>query len=523
MTHRRWPLRAAGATLQALPIREPAVSDALLRSRRAFILESAIIGLVAAGFPRALAAQLARRGAAGTPVRVRGRVTGGGRGLARVAVSDGATVVTTDAAGYFELVTGADRGFVSVSLPAGYQLPVQPNGTVRHFVPLQPDLRGEQRVQFALEPIPGGDERHAFVLCADPQTQDAFEMRRLHEETVPDLAATRQALGDVPVFGVGCGDLMYDDLSLYPEFERALRATGIPFFAVVGNHDLDQDTRTDEASTGTFERHFGPAWYSFNRGRVHYVVLDDVFWHGDGYIGYLGALQLEWLRQDLALVPPGSTVVVCLHIPSSSTRPARTGETQERTGEMVTNRAALHRLLEPFTAHLLAGHTHEHEHIRTGGVTEHVHGTVCGAWWSGDICWDGTPNGYAVYEVDGEALRWRYKGTGLPAETQLRLYPAGAEPTAPGDIVANVWDWDPSWQVVWYEGADRRGPMSRRRGLDPRARAEQAGRDKPARRSWVEPVPTDHLFYAPAAGAREVRVEATDAHGRRYVERLADS
>src|SRR5687768_2045439 len=127
--------------------------------------------------------------------------------------------------------------------------------------------------------------------------------------------------------------------------------------------------------------------------------------------------------------------------------------------ESMTNRQALYRLLEPYRAYILSGHTHEHERHKDGGPRHHVHGTVCGAWWSGDICWDGTPNGYAVYDVRGSEPRWRYKSTGRPAEHQMRLYRPGSEPSAPGDLVANVWDADETWTVTWYENGERRGLM----------------------------------------------------------------
>ncbi|MFL5581023.1 MAG: calcineurin-like phosphoesterase C-terminal domain-containing protein [Gemmatimonadaceae bacterium] len=65
---------------------------------------------------------------------------------------------------------------------------------------------------------------------------------------------------------------------------------------------------------------------------------------------------------------------------------------------------------------------HESEHLTHGRVHEHVAGAACGVWWSGPICTDGTPNGYAVYEIDGEDVRWRYKGTGLAATEQIRAY-----------------------------------------------------------------------------------------------------
>jgi hypothetical protein len=183
----------------------------------------------------------------------------------------------------------------------------------------------------------------------------------------------------------------------------------------------------------------------------------------------------------------------------------------------VQNREALYRLLEPFRSHILAGHTHENEHVFEGGAHEHVVGTVCGAWWSGPICYDGTPNGYGVYEVRGEEITWRHKSTGRPADHQLRLYPPGADPKAPDEIVANVWDWDPSWTVTWFEDGERRGAMARRVGLDPLSVELHTGPDLPARRTWVEPMPTAHLFYAPIARAtREVRVEARDRFGRTY-------
>ena len=465
-----------------------------------------------------IAAGLALPGSllAAPPRRIRGQVRRGGRALGNVGMTDGFTTVVTDRDGRYTLLAHPRAKFVSVRLPAGCRVPTHPTGTARHYHPIQADWRGEASASIDLAPLDGGDERHAFLLLADIQTQNTFETGRLHAEAVPDLQATLRALGDLPAFGVACGDIMFDDLSLYPEYERAAAALGIPCFQVVGNHDLDFAGRTDEATVATFESHFGPGHYSFDRGEVHYVVLDDVLWHGTDYVGYLDADQLSWLAGDLALVESGRTVVVFLHIPLASTRAARDGS-GPTVSEQVNNREALYRLLEPYRAHVLSGHTHEHEHIFEGGVHEHVHGTVCGAWWSGDICWDGTPNGYGVYQVSGAELRWRYKSTGKPVEHQLRVYPPGADPTAPTDLVANVWDWDPEWSVVWYQGADRRGSLSRRIGRDPASVALHTGPERPPRRAWVEPTATGHLFYAALpAGARDVRVEATDRWGRVY-------
>ena len=451
------------------------------------------------------------------PVRVRGRVHAARRGVRGVGVTDGVSVVTTDGDGHFELGSTARQPYVYLSLPAGYRIPTHDVGTARLYRLLRPDRRGEMETSFELTPLDASDEEHAFLVLADPQTQNAYEVGLFHAQTVPDVRATARHYGDRPVFGVGCGDIMFDDLTLFPEYERAVAAMGVPFFQVVGNHDIVFDARTDEGSNSTFARHFGPAHYSFDRGKVHYVVLDDVFWFGVDYLGYLPAEQLAWLEADLATVERGTPVVVFLHIPVQSTRSRRTGKTDAPPGESVNNREALYRLLEPYKAHVMSGHTHESEHVFTGGVHEHVHGAVCGAWWSGPICWDGTPNGYGIYEVRGEEIRWQYKATGFNAAHQMRVYPHGADPRAPDEIVANVWGWDPKWTVVWLEDGERRGAMTRRPGVDPMSVELHTGPQRPERRPWVEPTPTGHLFYARASReAREIRVAATDRWGRVY-------
>ncbi len=449
------------------------------------------------------------------PLRIRGRVRAGGRGLARVGVTDGLETVLTAADGSFELVTTADRPFVSVSLPAGYRIPLNPTGTARPYRPIPAGVGREMSAVFDLEPLPHGDERHTCLLLPDPQTETLEETRWLQEQTVPDVRRTVAALGDQEVFGVACGDLMFDHLELLPEYEKAVAAMAVPFFQVIGNHDMDYTASGDAHASDTFSRHFGPRYYSFDRGAVHYVVLDDVFWHGSGYIGYLDDEQLTWLAGDLARSEPGRTVIVMLHIPVLGGGHVRIGRRSPEVGMAVMNREALYRLLEPYRAHVLAGHTHESEHGFTHGVHEHVSGTVCGAWWSGPICGDGTPSGYSVYEIDGESVSWYYQATGQEATHQLRVYPRGADVAAPDEIVANVWNWDPEWTVVWYEGGERRGAMAQRRGRDPLSVKLHTGPDLPPRRPWVEPYVTDHLFYAPVApDVRDVRVQVVDRFNR---------
>jgi len=495
-------------------------------NRRSF-LKHAAGGAAALTLPELLAATphstTTHPSNAAPAIRVRGQVRTGGRGLGRVAVTDGFTVTETVADGTFELISSVEREFVSISLPAGYRIRTNASGTARFYEPLRSDSDGEATAEFDLERLDRSDQNHYLFLLADIQTQDMDEVTWFHEQTVPDIQGVVRSLDGTPTFGISCGDIMYDHLELYPEYERAVSRMGVPFFQVVGNHDMDYSARTDEDSTATFSRHFGPRYYSFNRGSVHYVILDVAFWYGSGYLGYIDGDQLAWLAADLERLEPGSTVIAAAHIPVLGSRHLREGQRNPGIGSSVTNRQELYRLLERFEAHILTGHMHECEHLFQNGVHEQVNGAVCGAWWSGPICGDGTPSGYSVYDVRGSAVTWRYKSTGHGFEHQMRLYPRAADPEAPDEIVANVWNWDPAWEVVWYEGGDRRGAMARRVGHDPLSVELHAGSDLPPRRTWVEPYPTGHLFYAPtSASADTIHVEATDRFGRVYSATLPD-
>ena len=63
------------------------------------------------------------------------------------------------------------------------------------------------------------------------------------------LAARNNANTECLIFA---GDVMGDDLSLYPRFKRIIAASKTPQYFVGGNHDLDFDAETDQHSFDTF-------------------------------------------------------------------------------------------------------------------------------------------------------------------------------------------------------------------------------------------------------------------------------
>ncbi|MBC6611104.1 calcineurin-like phosphoesterase C-terminal domain-containing protein [Hymenobacter sp. BT507] len=489
------------------------------------------LGLLSAGVSLPLApaavAELAEPKAAPhkldlAPLTIKGRVHTSGKGLAGVPVTDGYNIVLTDQSGRYTLTSNSTTEFVYLTLPRGYQIP-QEKGVARFYQPIKPGQKS-MTADFALQKLPGDDTKHTFMVWADPQMIDKKDTHELITVSAPDLKALAAEYNSPNTFAIGCGDLVWDHFELFEDYKQAVDITGIPFFQVIGNHDMNIKARSDDGSAETFKSLFGPTYYSFNRGEVHYVVLDNVFFIGPPkkYIGYLTETQLQWLEQDLSHVKPGSTVVVALHIPVDSGDKRRNQLKDESLGGVVANRHELYRLLKPYTAHIMSGHTHVCEKIFHENTIEHTHGAVCGAWWTGPICTDGTPSGYGVYEVDGPNIKWYYKSFGKDRNHQFRSYPKGANPDRPDDFVVNVWNWDPEWQVVWFENGQRQGPMHQQTSLDPMAVQLQAGDKRPAKHKWVDPTLTDHLFYArPSKDAKEIRVEVTDRFGQQYTETVA--
>ncbi len=454
-------------------------------------------------------------------ITLKGKVKSQGQGIAGVAVTDGINITRTDKSGKYELLSNATAEFVYISVPAGYAFPAN-KGIAEFYRPLAKNSATLVN-DFELVRLDTDDRKHNFVVWADTQMISKEDVELLKSQSVPDLQALVQSYPQGTLFhGIGCGDLVWDRFELFEDYKQAIAMCGIPFYNVIGNHDMDLDARTDDKSAATFKKQFGPTYYSFNRGEVHYVVLDDVFFIGTAkkYIGYLTENQLQWLEQDLALVKPGSTIVVSLHIPTN-TGAARRANKEEELGGVVSNRKQLYKLLAPYKVHIMSGHTHFNDNWEEGNMMEHNHGTVCGAWWTGPICGDGTPSGYGVYEVDGSEIRWHYQSTGLPKDKQLRTYPKGKIKDAPDEIAVNVWNWDKKWKVEWYEDGVLKGPMEQRVAYDPWAVELYAGPDLPKKHKFVEPTLNDHIFFAkPSANARQITVKATDRFGNVYEETI---
>jgi len=431
--------------------------------------------------------------------KISGRITSKGKGVANVVVSDGFNVVQTNRSGNYTIDINPLAKFVWISTPSGYEFKTE-SYIANHYE----SAIGKVNLNFDLIALKQNDNRHNFIIWADPQVKNKKDVVQMMETSVPDTIKIIKSMDSkIPVHGITVGDIVWDNHELFADYNAAVAKMGIPFFQALGNHDMDYRMGGDETSDKTFQEHYGPTYYSFNRGKAHYVVLDDVRYLGTerNYDGFISQAQLDWLAKDLKYVAKDTLLIVNLHIPVHNA---------------VKNNTDFYAVLNGFTnVHIMSGHTHYNRNVITNGIFEHNHGTVCGAWWTGPICEDGTPRGYGVYEVNGTELKWYYQPTGSTKKEQVHIYVDDL--TNQKRLVANVWNWDPEWKVEYFLDGKAMGALEQQKGYDPLSVSLYKGDKLPAGRTFPEPSKTDHLFVAHfEPSIKKVKVVATDRFGEKF-------
>jgi hypothetical protein len=469
-------------------------------------------------------------------------------GLGGIRVSNGTDITRTDDAGRWELPVGDDT-ILFVVKPRGWRTPFnetrnpefyyvhKPHGSPPEykFAGVAPTGPLPASVDF---PLYEQEEPETFqaILFGDPQPRNQQEVDWIAHDVVEELVGTDAA------FGVTLGDVVFDDLDMFQPQARAIALIGIPWYNVVGNHDVNYDAPSDKLSDETFERHYGPNYYSFDYGPVHFVVLDDIEWyHPDGpekrgrYRGGLGPEQIEFVANDLAMIPEDQLVVLMMHIPLTG----------------VNDRHPLYRLIEKRPACIsISGHTHTHEHVFidskdgwNGPVPHHhiVNVTVCGSWWSGapdergiphTTMRDGGPNGYSILTLAGTKYTLDYRAAGRSADYQMQIHAPDAVSSADSastDLYVNVFNGSERDPVEFRIGEGTWSKLEPRRTLDPWYKAtfdaEAAIQPLPWRKLH-EPSPSAHLWHAklPAnlpVGVHAIEVRTTDLFGRTFEDRRA--
>lgn len=351
-------------------------------------------------------------------------------GIAGVAVSDGRRVVLTDDRGRYRLpATDADTVFVIK--PSGYRLPVDDFGKPRFYRHLDragPDGEPARSLDFALMPRQAPDDDFSILVFGDPQTYNERQVRYYERAIVDDVRQPAQYR-----FGLTLGDIVGNDPDLFEPVARATSRLGLPWWYVLGNHDLAPEAGDRREARRPYTRFFGPTAYAFNEGRVHFIVLDDIGSDAPGHVAGLDERQLAFVEANLRHVPDDRLIVLAMHIPPL-------GEWVFEGVFRLEDRQRLFDLLAGRPVLTLAAHTHTQWRVdfdKDYGWDEsqphhlYIVGTTAGDLWNGALdaeglpdatMRDGTPNGYAVIHFDGPRYRLDWKAAGHPPDYRMRVH-----------------------------------------------------------------------------------------------------
>ena len=441
---------------------------------------------------------------------IEGKVTDGHKGIANVAVTDGSNIVRTDANGHYTILTLADSRYVYITIPSGYEVEVK-NATIPQFYQ---ELGNASNYDFLLRKSNEDCDKHVFFVHSDAQVTSADDLRQ-YKDVVADNVALATKYSRMKKFAFDCGDIVGDSPWLFPNYIEVIKALDMPMFRAKGNHDMDYKGRTFETSYRTFNKYFGPTHYSYDCGKAHYIVIDDNFYTGYGinYIAYVPENTFRWLEQDLAGVDKDKLVFVFFHIPSAEV--SDISKTKFHP-DLMTNVRQFHELFKDFNTHFISGHTHFNLNLEfADNLYEHNTAAACGTWWRTEECIDGTPRGYAVYEVDGNTVKWYYKSSGYDTDYQMRVYAPGSAEEHPDDVIANVWNYDSKWKVELLENGKKTADMENYTGYDPISKEHCS--DRTLVHEWVWPTTNGHMFHArPTIEGSRRQVRATDRFGNVY-------
>lgn len=498
-----------------------------------------------------------------------GTVTCGGVGVAGVAVSDGCSVTLTDEDGVYGLKSLKTEGTVFVSVPDAYKMSSD-NAIAVFYSHLVSAPEMLERVDFTLSKSDGVPE--SLIVLGDIHLAGINNDVALFEEAMADVSSYVSGHPERRFTILTLGDMTWDSywystpygLVDYVALMNRTAPSGVPVFNTIGNHDHDQNAVGDVLTALPYKRILGPTRYSFNHGGAHVMVIDDVECTNsqasttdDSYRSYRSRVMpdvLEWITEDLKFVETDKPLIVAAHCPIY-----KIASTSDFT-ESMENASEFLNCFKGRRTYFITGHNHtlhNVDRLADGLHYEHNAAAVCAAWWqtrkftSNNICADGTPGGYSIYDLDESGVSWRYKPVGADVGIQFRAYdlnsvdlvaekyiPQCTDPAArelwdsyvsqtnyahkisfagrPSDnsVLINVWNWDEGWNLTVKEKG-RELSVKRIRSYDPLFLVSYvAPRLNLCKSSNINPKGTNHMFLVQASSAdSNLEVVVTDRFG----------
>ena len=495
-----------------------------------------------------------------------GQVRCGDKGIEGVAVSDGYVVTLTDKNGVYQIKSEKKNPYVFISVPSGYE--VSSSGILPLFYEIvSTDVTKVDRRDFELYEA-GDQTNHTMLFFGDIHLAGGKQNDRNQFATftkeINDYLAENS--GD-KIYAMTLGDMTWD-LYWYSKkycFDQYLSDAnvikGLQIFHTIGNHDHDMNSVGDWDSALRYKEELCPNYYSFNIGKIHYVVLDNiectnaVASQTDGshrtYNQTVVSDDLKWLKLDLANVSKSTPVVVTFHAPAFNESGL---DAMKNTSELVNCFAGFSDVT------FVSGHTHKLYSVLDSKkkIKEYNNGAVCAAWrWTGyytpglNMAQDGAPAGYRIMDVKGTECTSYFKAIGKDHSYQFRSYDRNSiemtaenyltnqakadeflqdvkaaggydTPDKSNKVLINVWDYNANWKVEVFENGN---PLSvtKLSAYDPlyliayNAKRYNAGSSGFSFKGSV----SKHIFQVTAKEASStLEIKVTDDEGRVYIENM---
>ena len=492
--------------------------------RRNILLTILLLALTTASAQSTFSSTLAAKAAKGATIY--GTVECDGTPLEGVAVSDGVNIVKTNKKGVYNLVSEKRNGNVFIQIPSGYEAEIAAGEVQPQFwAALTADKSTAERHDFNLRKV--DNSRHVMLAITDIHLSNQLDdIAQFKNNVMPTLRAEveRYRKQNIPVYTMCMGDssfdlFWYDYLFDIADFRNTIEQIGYPtpIFVAMGNHDNDgattPDENTDFNAAEKYRKVFGPTYYSFDIGDVHYIMLDNLRYLNHktpkmkpgknmagarNYDHIVVEEQLEWLRKDLAMIEDKNTpIVVGMHAPvfrmlsehnSKELYSYFTDSEGNRTLPPALYFAST--FAEFKQVHFFTGHSHKlitthckeaTAYPQIANIIDHNVGAICGAWWftaahgGPHLAPDGAPAGFKVFPIDGKKIEWYYTSADCGAEKQFRAFdlntvrdyyrtngemrvflennPQRTDFATIEDnrVAIHIWDWAPDWKVTVTE------------------------------------------------------------------------
>lgn len=375
------------------------------------------------------------------------------KGIKGILVSNGSEIVQTDKNGNYKLSVSLGQHIFPI-LPSDFTYSNAKSSNILNAnfvnIPTLDSLHAVERIDIPLYKQ-AVSSTFTFGAIGDVQVDNTEELNYASKSIFAELSNK-----DKHVFNIFLGDLVNDKMPLMKDVRRQLDYMATPSMTLVGNHD--RNTGNQDYLNDSFHNYLGASHYAFNYGKVHFIILNNVYATGkNSYEGRIDEQQMKFIREDLKHVDKSTAIVLSQHIPLVATK----------------NRNELLDLLKDYANVLvLSGHTHvvSRHFFKYGNVHELGAGATSGTWWRGEKDSDGiplslmqcgTPRGYFAITYENGKYTMQYKGVGKDENQQMHITLQGTK------LIANIYAASDSSSVQLKINNEEWMPMKKEKIVDP--------------------------------------------------------